>query len=274
MKFAHLSDFHFTLSDHNDSPLRDNLVGAITRVINDLKLIEKELDFISITGDLTEDGDVPSYKALKEFFNELNVPILLVPGNHDLRLPFSQVLDVQSSDSASEKLDYYTSFGAVQVLGLDTVIEGETTGALSDLQLSSLRKNLSSSIYTDTIISMHHPPFNIGHSEFDPMAKLVGSEKMGEIVAQANSQVTILCGHVHRPYQAYWNRAICFISGGPSFQMGSGFCFGHEKLIPIDEPFAYFVHSIDKAGDHLIGTRYVNLGPAYTSDAVSNGCTS
>lgn len=264
MKFAHLSDFHLTLSDQKNSPLRNDLMGAIRTVISDLKSIENHLDFISITGDLTENGDTASYLKLKELFSELRIPLFFVPGNHDLRQPFSQILGTSSKDVKNEKLDYHAAFGTVQVVGLDTLVEGETTGALDEAQLSSLEKALLSTEYSHSVVSLHHPPFTIGHSEFDPMSTLVGSEEMGEIVAQANSKVTILCGHVHRPYQAQWKGANCYISGGPSFQMGSGFFFGDEALIPIDEPFTYYVHSIDEAGDHVVGTRFLKLASAYT----------
>ncbi|MFT4712757.1 MAG: Icc protein [Porticoccaceae bacterium] len=264
MKFAHLSDFHLTLSDQKNSPLRDDLIGAITTVVSDLKSIENQLDFISITGDLTENGDIASYLKLKELFAELCVPVFFVPGNHDLRQPFSQIFGSSSKNLTNEKLDYHAAFGTVQVIGLDTLVEGETTGALDEAQLSSLKEFLFSTEYSHSVVSLHHPPFTIGHSEFDPMSTLVGSEEMGTIVAQAKSKVTILCGHVHRPYQAQWKGANCYISGGPSFQMGSGFFFGDEPLIPVDEPFTYYVHSIDEAGDHVVGTRFLKLAPAFS----------
>ncbi|MFT6301793.1 MAG: Icc protein [Granulosicoccus sp.] len=271
MKFAHLSDFHLTLSDQKNSPLRNDLVGAITTVICDLKSIENHLDFVSITGDLTENGDTASYLKLKELFGELSVPVYFVPGNHDLRQPFSQILGITPKGVVSEKLDYRAAFGSVQIVGLDTLVEGETTGALDEAQLSLLKEILFSTAYSHSVISLHHPPFTIGHSEFDPMSTLVGSEEMGEIVTRAKSKVTILCGHVHRPYQAQWNGANCYISGGPSFQMGSGFFFGDEALSPVDEPFTYYVHSIDGAGDHVVGTRFIKLAPAYTSHGAENG---
>lgn len=272
MKFAHLSDLHYTLKDKGDSPLREGLKGIILEVLDDVSSIQNELSFITITGDLAENGDLASYLELRELFRRFNVPVLLVPGNHDKRQEFSDVFACSYRCPVDNKIDYRVIFNSTQFVGLDTLIEGETIGALCSSQLSYLKDCLSDPYFSHTVVSMHHPPFVIGHSEFDPMSQLLGSNELGEIVSNSRSKVIILCGHVHRPYQAFWQGATCFIAGSPSFQMGSGFCFGREPLLPVDEPYAYFIHSIDAMGEHVIGTRYVELSTVSSNGFKGNGC--
>ncbi len=106
---------------------------------------------------------------------------------------------------------------------------------------------------------MHHPPFPIGQNEFDAIAMLEGREQFGQLLRKSRSDVIVLSGHIHRPYQATWNGASCYIAGGPSLQMGSHFCFGDDPLEVVDEPYAYFIHDIDGVAGHRVGLRYVKF---------------
>ena len=258
MKIAHLSDLHFTSNPQDFSLLRSDLSDALTAVVDDLNKIEEHLDCISITGDLTEAGDIESYRGVKDLLSGFSVPIYVIPGNHDLRDPFREVFGSSNLIAGSDTVDYATRFEAVQILGFDTLIEGKPAGRLSETQLACLESRLNSEEFRHTVISLHHPPFPTKQTEFDAMGLHDGRDELAALVENANSEIILLCGHVHRPYQAIWKGASCYISGGPSFQMGSAFCFGASKLNVLEEPYAYFIHSIDD-DDHVVGTRYVNL---------------
>lgn len=259
MKFAHLSDFHFTTTAKNHPLLRPGLTGALAKVVDDLTKIEKHLDFVAITGDLAADGDLDSYRGLQKLLSALSIPVLVVPGNHDNRNALRQIFFSDKHTTRAGTLDYQETFENVQVLGVDTVIDGELSGRLSDDQLSWLKSKLLHECGDHTVVLMHHPPFPTGHAEFDEMAEVEGGGELGELMRRSTSKIIVLSGHVHRPYQAVWNGANCYISGAPSFQMGSSFCFGNSKLDVVQEPFSYLVHSIDHLGTHNIGTRYVGF---------------
>lgn len=259
MRFAHLSDFHYTTKGYQYPQLRPGLINALTRIAIDLATIEQHLDFVSITGDLTEAGDAESYIALKKLFDNLSIPVLVIPGNHDTREPFRDVFASEFHAGNRATLDYYTAFDRVQVIGLDTLDEGEVGGRLTRQQLSWIENLLLASEYSHTVISMHHPPFPIGQKEFDAIAMLDGREQFAQLLRKSRSDVIVLSGHIHRPYQATWNGASCYIAGGPSLQMGSHFCFGDDPLEVVDEPYTYFIHDIDGAAGHRVGLRYVKF---------------
>ena len=273
MKFAHLSDIHFTIHPQDYPMIRSNLHDALSLLVDDLSRIEKHIDFISITGDLTQVGDLDSCRGLKTLLDRLTIPVYVVPGNHDLRGPFRDVFGASNIETSDAALDYAYSFGKVQVLGFDTMIEGEVSGRISETQLARLQINLNSEAFSHTVVSMHHPPFPTKHSDFDAMGLMEGVDELGAMIGSAKSKVILLCGHVHRPYQAVWNGANCYISGGPPFQIGSSFCFGDSELDVVDEPYAYFIHSIDQRGDHVVGTRYVELSGGPSSSGNQRGAS-
>ncbi len=259
MKFAHLSDLHFSTAAEDHPTLRPGLVEALGEVFDDVAKIEQHLDFVSITGDLAERGSTESYEGLGRLIDAVSIPVLIVPGNHDKRDDLRRVFGSGYYFTSHDPMDYQIDFGRVRVLGVDTVVEGKPCGRISDDQLSWLGSMLFDDRADHTVVSMHHPPFPTGHDEFDEMAEVDGAQELGELIRRSTSQVVVLSGHVHRPYQTVWQGANCYIAGGPSFQMGSSFCFGDSRLRVVDEPFAYFIHAIDGHGTHSVGTRYVGL---------------
>jgi len=260
MRFAHVSDFHFTSTPQASPVIRNDVVEAIGKLLADLHSIEDYLDFIAITGDLTELGDSDSYRKIKVALDHFKVPVYMVPGNHDAREPFRQVLSASNLFPKSGPIDFHIDTGGVQIIALDTLIEGELTGRLSQDQITWLEDKLIADHHAHTVVVMHHPPFATGLKEFDDICALDGHEKFSELIDNADSNVTVLCGHVHRPYQALWKGANCYIAGSPAFQIGGENPFGECVLDMVDEPFSYLIHTLDESGDHLVNTRYVSLG--------------
>lgn len=259
MRFAHLSDFHYTEDARQHPELRSGLVDALSRIFDDLAGIQQHLDFVSLTGDLAEAGDTESYIALQALFDRLDIPVLAIPGNHDSRQAFSAVLSTEFNVLGRATFDYHTSVDGIQIIGLDTLVSGQVGGRLTQEQLSWLEDLLLSDGFSHSVVSMHHPPFTIGQDQFDAISSLEGRDAFGALLRQSRSEVIVLSGHIHRPYQARWNQASCHIAGAPSLQMGASFCFGGDPLTAVDEPFAYFIHDIDKAAGHRVGTRYLSL---------------
>lgn len=259
LRFAHLSDFHFTTAPGNFSDLRPDLPQALQAIVDDLCHVESYLDFIAITGDLTEDGKLASYRGLKDLLSAISVPVLLIPGNHDSRDAFRDVFPPPADTYNVESGDYFLDIGEARIIGIDSVDIGKTTGKLAQAQLSWLETTLSTEDGSRHIVVMiHHPPFSTGRSEFDAVSNLIGTAELASIIRN-QSRVTLLCGHVHRPYQAVWAGAACFIAGSPSCQLSADPPFGQAPLRLVDEPYAYFLHTICRNGNRTVGTRYVNL---------------
>lgn len=259
MRFVHISDLHYTVNIKNHSSSRSNLIEALRLIIDDIKSIENHLDFVAITGDLTEIGDLESYKQLKILLNILDIPIFVVPGNHDEPMAFGEIFNQNGAEQGRGFTDYCINLNGVQLLGMNTQIIGQAQGKLSDTQLSWIEEKLSDHKFSRNIIFMHHPAFLTGFSGYDETILLSGREALGNIIERSTSKIIILSGHIHKPFQAVWRGANCYIAGGPCFQLGNAVPFGNGQQEILDEPYAYFVHSIDDNDSHVVSTRYVNL---------------
>ncbi|MBD8487910.1 PQQ-binding-like beta-propeller repeat protein [Echinicola sp. CAU 1574] len=74
-KFAFVTDTH--INDVNDIPSED-----LRRTVDDINTFS-DLDFVLLTGDITEMGTDSEIKKAKEIITKLNIPFYIIPGNHD-----------------------------------------------------------------------------------------------------------------------------------------------------------------------------------------------
>ena len=72
--FALLTDTH--ISSSNPRPMED-----LQRSIADINQ-NPSVEFVVVTGDLTENGDLASIQAIKSALDQLNVPYYAASGNH------------------------------------------------------------------------------------------------------------------------------------------------------------------------------------------------
>ncbi len=81
---------HFSVfaQDFKYAFISDTHIGATTgeedlrRTVADINK-QKDLDFVVITGDITEMGTNEELKLAKSIFSQLNIPFYIMPGNHD-----------------------------------------------------------------------------------------------------------------------------------------------------------------------------------------------
>lgn len=95
LRIIHISDLHFTASDHTWDARDNNLV--LDQQNSAAKLLElatfliankpkTKADAVVITGDLTDSGDIGGYKLAQTFIQQLKdngFKVFVVPGNHD-----------------------------------------------------------------------------------------------------------------------------------------------------------------------------------------------
>ena len=200
--FLHLSDFHL-VEDETASSRAFNAKYILKNTVD--KILGKKEDFgnldgVIITGDISDDGSTASYSDAYDILKELNLPLLAIPGNHDLRQPmmsyFAKDIDIQSS----EFFDWIYETSDTVVIGLDTLVEGQKYGMLRSKSLNLLFKNLRQPSEKNIILAIHHPPINTGIPFMDEIG-LKNSSELAECLDAADQPIRILCGHVHGIYQ-------------------------------------------------------------------------
>ncbi|WP_300034381.1 phosphodiesterase [uncultured Roseobacter sp.] len=259
MLIAHISDFHVFADAPETSLVRLDAADAARKVIGDIASHQPKFDAVIFTGDLADGGSAADYALIKDILAPLGMPVFAVPGNHDdraqMRTAFGDVLPF----GHGPLLNYAAQVGDLRILALDTLVQGHVHGALDPSQLDWLADTLASQSPGPTLIAMHHPPFPSGVTTLDAMALTGGRDRLGDLVAGYDAPLTILAGHIHRPFQAIWNGAFCQVGGGPAFQHVLDLRADAPEPGSIDEPYAYFILRYDVQGTMTLHKRYVSL---------------
>ena len=144
---------------------------------------ERKVDFVLVAGDLVHMGtDAEQLAALKEAMTYFNVPVKLVPGNHDDLATFRKLF---GKDYYSFTKDNWEFVCLNSNLMLQSDAPGKTD---SQSQWQWLEETLQAAHQAnrEIIVLMHHPPAGLGE----------GAGRFSELMQKYGIK-TILAGHVH-----------------------------------------------------------------------------
>jgi len=135
-------------------------------------------DVLLLTGDLTDNGTAAEYGLLAQLLAPLQIPVLLLPGNHDdrgaLQAAFPQMPWLRG---AGGFVQYVVEDLPLRIVVLDTTVPGEEGGHLCEQRLQWLDRTLAASA-RPTVIAQHHPPV--------------------AIIRRHPQVERVVCGHLHR----------------------------------------------------------------------------
>jgi 3',5'-cyclic AMP phosphodiesterase CpdA len=195
-----------------------------------------------LTGDLTNDGAEQDYTALAALLaEELELPLQVIPGNHDDRAQLRRWFDV--GGEGAEPIQYAVELEGLRVLMLDTTIPGEGTGALGAARLEWIAAALAERPEVPTILAMHHPPFITGVKAMDRFALIAADrEACARLVSEHPQVCGTIAGHVHRAMATA-------VGGRPAVTIPSTYCqlpldFAADRLGMIPDPVAFAVHAL------------------------------
>ena len=177
-------------------------------------------DVVLITGDLTECGLPAEYAMFRTLLEQhLDMPVYVVPGNHDRRENFRAALgQLPGVTEDAEFVQYAFDAGPVRIVMLDTVVPGAGHGALTENQLAWLDRTLAAEPRKPTLIGMHHPPFACGILHMDKIA-LRDPGGFRAVIERHPQVQQIICGHHHRPITARFGHAVASIAPSVSHQV-------------------------------------------------------
>ena len=171
--------------------------AALSRLIDRIQSIRHQLgtiDAILVSGDLSDDGSAQSYERFKALLAPLDLPVLVVPGNHDARAPMRAAFADQFTQDGP--LDWVTQVGDLKIIGLDTLVEGFGKGTLSAQSLTFLEAALADAKDAPTLLALHHPPFRSGIGFMDDIG-LTNRNAFCDVVSAHTGPLRIVCGHIH-----------------------------------------------------------------------------
>ncbi|MCM2293090.1 phosphodiesterase [Allorhizobium sp. BGMRC 0089] len=173
------------------------------------------VDVVIVSGDLTDFGSPQEYRRFRAITSALTMPILAVPGNHDRREAMRAAFADEDFMPQDGPINWHRTFEHLHVIGLDTLVEGEPYGLLTDETLAWLEKVLNGLDDRPVLIALHHPPFitRIGHMD---RQNLKNGDALFAVLAQAKGEVRLACGHVHRMIATVQAGHAVFIAPSPS----------------------------------------------------------
>jgi len=183
-------------------------------------------DLLLISGDLCQDESWGGYVRLRELLESLELPVALLPGNHDQALLLRAVLGRRATVAPA-----LLPLGPWQLLLLASHRPGQLAGWLGSRQRIWLEHQLA--IGTGPLlVALHHPPLPIGASELDAIG-LRDAAPLLRLLAATPRLKAVLFGHVHQHWQGLLpGRPDVSVYGCPSTLCG----FGPVQPCPLERP--------------------------------------
>ncbi|MEP7062028.1 MAG: phosphodiesterase [Betaproteobacteria bacterium] len=193
---------------------RVDTAGMLRNAVAHLNRLDPQPDVVLITGDLADRGEPAAYAQLREILTDLKPPFYVIPGNHDRIAAFRAAFaDQPYLPAAGDLINYAIESLPLRLVAIDSVVQGQTRGALTDDRLAWLDRTLTQRPDAPTLVMMHHAPFAWDLPHFDAVG-MEGSDALERVIARHPQVERVLCGHVHRSTQIRFGGTI--VSSCPS----------------------------------------------------------
>ena len=151
---------------------------------------------IALTGDIVQDDSAEAYAHCRKLLSSLGLPVLCVPGNHDVRFLMRDLLpDPPFSYCGS------IAIGRWLIVGIDSCSAGRAGGMIAERELRRMEAIFVASGAEHIMVCLHHPPVQLHSAWLDS----VGLDNGGEFLTRAARSGRVRAaffGHVHQPYDA------------------------------------------------------------------------
>ncbi|MGW6917758.1 phosphodiesterase [Kitasatospora sp. NPDC054939] len=261
LTIAHLSDIHLGQDHHGDHGARAR--ERAEQVVAYLAALPGPLDAVLVTGDLADRGLPEEYELVAEVLATrtgpagARPPVLLCPGNHDIRAPYREVL--LGEPPADGPVNRLHRLPGADVLMLDSSVPGSDEGLLDEETLAWLERTLADGEpERPALVAFHHPPVALQLPYVDPIRQF-GEQRLAEVLARHPRVAALLCGHAHTAAATVFAGLPVLVAPGVVSTVTLP-CEGGED-VTFDQPPMFALHVLDD--DRRLTTHYrVALRPA------------
>lgn len=260
MTIAHISDLHF------GRLAGEGIVEALLTEVN-----RDEIDRVVISGDLTQRARPQEFEAAQDLLDRIEVPVLVVPGNHDVYPWWRPVRRLWTPLQRYKQYitdDLAPSFeaGGVAVLGLTSAygasIKGGRVTAEDRAEMRAYFDAVDSTAFK--ILVLHHHLTYI--QRLRPHDIIGQAQRTLDAAAEVGVDL-ILCGHLHVSHI----EPIQIIPGEPRVVVASaGTATSNRWRTPQYATNFYNVITIADASFQIEERRYVRSDDRFVRDGITH----
>ena len=195
IQILHVTDPH--LFADKTAELRGTVTWkSLERVLDHYQSSGWHAERVVATGDIIQDDSAEAYRHFSAALTRLGLPVHCVPGNHDVR----ELMRSELAEAAFAYCDTVES-GTWLVIGIDSSVDGQAGGSISDAELERLGTAIRDSDAEHVLVCLHHPPVEMGSSWLDEVG-LEYADVLITRLAETGRVRAALFGHVHQAYDA------------------------------------------------------------------------
>ncbi|XKM13999.1 3',5'-cyclic-AMP phosphodiesterase [Orbaceae bacterium ac157xtp] len=213
-RIIHITDTHLFAQTGN-TLMGVNTNASFQAVIDQIFADDSSsnFDLIVATGDFVQDGSEAAYNHFAKSIQDLNLPCVYIPGNHDKFSIMNRVFSDYGLDESKTVL-----FGDKWVLILlNSQVEDKAYGFLQKSELDFLDNTLERFADRKAMIFLHHHPVSINSKWLDEHS-LKNSEDLKRVIAKHKNVKSIGCGHIHQQLDVVWQGCHVFATPSTCFQ--------------------------------------------------------
>jgi len=185
VEIIHFGDLHFG----DKKEFREEQLLNVIDYIN-----ENKPDAAICAGDFTHKGLLSQYQGIAPFIEQIKVPLVVVPGNHDVKsngiINFETFIGPRRSKLVLEEKDTI-------IVGLDSTKADDSVGEIGDAQLEFLAFQFNENL-ENRVLTFHHHVAAVPYSG-RKQNTLIDAGEMLEFVQLF--EIDLVCmGHKHIPY--------------------------------------------------------------------------
>ncbi len=209
-RFLHITDTHIGVTAHHQET---------REYVQQFNAMQPAPAFIVNTGDCTELGSTEEYRRYREIMDNLRMPLINVPGNHDVRW---SAIGKEGFAKWLGPLRMHWERGGCHFFALDSTALLEHHGHFEEADLRWLERRLRR-------LPKNAPVFLFFHHWVATGEKMVDNEqRLLDVIAPYNVKA-VFVGHGHK--DALWKR------NGVLFLMARGLYQGSYHQVEVDDTF-------------------------------------
>lgn len=199
LTFVHLSDTHI----HADPSYTGEFVNFtsrdhVTAMVQHINTLPFPVDFVLHTGDVMTDPTSPEeYDVAREILSTLKFPVYYLAGNHDRSMWLQTGLLGRDPARANRRHAYQFDVNGVQIVCLDSSIEGGASGEIDAGQLEWLETICESPDPRPLVVALHHNTLPLEAPWLDTIMLTNGAAVHAVLLKAKHRLRGVFFGHIH-----------------------------------------------------------------------------